>query len=88
RGEYERVIDEALEYFSRMADKTGTLWEKDNDSASCNHGFASSAAVLLLRCTAGYKGVKNGKVILSGDIKNNGYGVKILVKGEVNEKTV
>lgn len=88
RGEYERVIDEALEYFSRMADKTGTLWEKDNDSASCNHGFASSAAVLLLRCTAGYKGVKNGKVVFDGNMKNNAYGVKILVKGDGNEKTV
>ena len=27
-----------------MAEKTGTLWEIDSDSASCNHGFASHVA--------------------------------------------
>lgn len=59
-GEYERVMKEMLEYFYAMAQKTGTLWEKDAPTASCNHGFASVAAVLMLRCLVGYKTVKNG----------------------------
>lgn len=48
--EYERVTDEMLAYFSKMAQETGTLWEHDKPQASCNHGFASVAAVLLSRC--------------------------------------
>ena len=35
-------------YFHYMARKTGTLWENVTDHASCNHGFASYAAVLIL----------------------------------------
>ena len=31
-----------------MADCTGTLWENTYDKASCNHGFASYAAIFLL----------------------------------------
>lgn len=59
-GEYDRVLHESLEYFSVMAEKTGTLWENDKPSASCNHGFASVAAVLLLRCLVGYETTENG----------------------------
>ena len=42
-----RLEEEMSGYFLYMADKTGTLWENDTDAASCNHGFASYAAVLL-----------------------------------------
>ena len=59
--DYERVLNEMLEYFGDMADKTGTLWEHDKPSASCNHGFASVAAVLMLRCVTGYETVKNAR---------------------------
>ena len=40
-GNYLRffILSKKKEY-NRMADKTGTLWEKDAPSASCNHGFA------------------------------------------------
>ncbi len=47
-GEEKRVLDESLEYFSKMASITGTLWEHDSPRASCNHGFASVAALLIL----------------------------------------
>ena len=40
-GQFEEVIDNIRGYFTSMADRTGTLWEHDNPSASCNHGFAS-----------------------------------------------
>ena len=32
-----------------MAERTGTLWENDTPHASCNHGFASHAAVFYVR---------------------------------------
>lgn len=38
---YDKVTDNIKGYFEMMADKTGTLWENDTPSASCNHGFAS-----------------------------------------------
>ena len=34
-------------YYLGMAEKTGTLWEFDSPTASCNHGFASYIALLL-----------------------------------------
>jgi len=43
-GESERAEREIKEYFGRMADRTGTLWEHAAPWASCNHAFA--AAVL------------------------------------------
>jgi alpha-L-rhamnosidase len=48
----EAGLDEKLDsdvrgYFDEMAIKTGTLWEHNNDHASCNHGFASHALVWL-----------------------------------------
>ena len=54
-----------------MADKTGTLWEHDQATASCNHGFASVAAVLLLRCFIGCMGVKDNKPMLKKDFSQN-----------------
>lgn len=44
---YAQILRESVGYFLYMADKTGTLWENTTDFASCNHGFASYAAVLL-----------------------------------------
>ncbi len=62
-GEYERVLSESVNYFDEMVQKTGTLWEHDLPSASCNHGFASVFAVLMLRCMCGYQTTKNGKPV-------------------------
>ncbi|MCH4890011.1 hypothetical protein EZV73_20700 [Acidaminobacter sp. JC074] len=38
---YDQVLQEMKDYFLKMARTTGTLWEKDEATASCNHGFAS-----------------------------------------------
>lgn len=46
-GEKEIVKSEIIDYFYNMAKYSGTLWEKDAASASCNHGFASSIAAIL-----------------------------------------
>ncbi|MBQ0009894.1 MAG: hypothetical protein KBS76_02175, partial [Ruminococcus sp.] len=40
-GEHEKLIENIKGYFVKMAEQTGTLWENEMDSASCNHGFAS-----------------------------------------------
>lgn len=80
-GEYDRVITECLEYFKKMEERTGTLWELDSPTASCCHGFTSVAAEILLRCAIGYKTVKGGKMILDKDFKpQKDYGVKVKYK--------
>ncbi|MGN1095488.1 MAG: hypothetical protein ACI4QR_03790, partial [Eubacteriales bacterium] len=40
-GENEKLIENIRGYFLKMAELTGTLWENDLPTASCNHGFAS-----------------------------------------------
>ncbi len=40
-GLYDEVITNIRKYFLPMAEKTGTLWEHDSSTGSCNHGFAS-----------------------------------------------
>ncbi len=52
-GRGRQILDETKGYFKYMADLTGTLWEHDRTNASCNHGFASYAAVLLVRSVLG-----------------------------------
>lgn len=67
--EYDMVLNEAVEYFYTMAKQTGTLWEHDLATASCNHGFTSAIAVILLNALIGYKTVENGKIIVDKDFK-------------------
>ncbi len=40
-GENEKLLENIRGYFLKMAKLTGTLWEMDSPTASCNHGFAS-----------------------------------------------
>lgn len=49
----EQILAEAVDTWLVMADRTGTLWEHDAPHASCNHGFASHAAVVLHRDVLG-----------------------------------
>lgn len=46
-GIYGKLEDNVRGYFDHMAKRTGTLWEHDRESASCNHGFASHVLVWL-----------------------------------------
>ncbi|GHU98363.1 hypothetical protein FACS1894211_01990 [Clostridia bacterium] len=48
-GKYKQVLNECVDYFAYMASRTGTLWEHDKASASCNHGFASVVAEWIVR---------------------------------------
>ncbi len=46
-GLHEKLEKNIRGYFDFMAQLTDTLWENDNFSASCNHGFASHVLVWL-----------------------------------------
>lgn len=52
-----QILRETKGYFKYMAERTGTLWENDTPRASCNHGFASHAAVFYVRDVLGVKSV-------------------------------
>ena len=78
RGEYKRAVSEMLGHFGKMARETGTLWEGNTPGASCNHGFASVAAALLARCTAGIVTVNSdGPVYEEGFVNETGIDVNI-----------
>lgn len=40
-GKKDKLYSDIKDYFTYMAELTGTLWEHKNAGASCNHGFAS-----------------------------------------------
>lgn len=44
-----QICDELIEMYLDMARTTGTLWEHNQPTESCCHGYASFAAVLLLK---------------------------------------
>ena len=48
-GATERMEEDIRGFFLPMAEKTGTLWEHMDTTASCNHGFASHVLVWLDR---------------------------------------
>ena len=52
-GRNQQILDEAIGYWLYMVERTGALWENDGPEASCNHGFASHAAHVLLRDVLG-----------------------------------
>ena len=46
-GLKEELLENIEGFFGYMAEQTGTLWEHNQASASCNHGFASHVVVWL-----------------------------------------
>ena len=52
-NERDRLLGDIKEYFYPMAVKTGTLWELNKQSASCNHGFASHVILWLRKFCVG-----------------------------------
>jgi alpha-L-rhamnosidase len=60
-GMINQILRESSAYFGYMADRTGTLWENTDASASCNHGFASHVAVMMLRDVVGIAKVDHVK---------------------------
>jgi alpha-L-rhamnosidase len=52
-GLVSQILDESRDFFLYMAERTGTLWENRDERASCNHGFASHIAHVLVRDVLG-----------------------------------
>ena len=48
-GLHEQVLEQIRGFFAHMAEQTGTLWEHQSSSNSCNHGFSSHVIVWLYR---------------------------------------
>ena len=60
-GRLKDLLDESIEYFEYMAKRTGTLWEHDAPTASCNHGFASYVACMIAEGLTGYVGTDGNR---------------------------
>ncbi len=56
-GETDRLLKECKQRFLEMARATGTIWELFQNNASCNHGFGSVLAPLIVYSTFGIKSV-------------------------------
>lgn len=52
-GRFEQALKESAEYFYKMAEETGTLWEHASPSASLCHGFASYIGKIIYDCRRG-----------------------------------
>jgi len=53
QGRFAQAAEESVDYFAKMASRTGTLWEFDSTYASLTHCFASSIANILLEVYTG-----------------------------------
>ncbi len=47
-GENKKAVEECIDLFGRMAEKTGTLWEFEGAVASCCHAFAAVCTCWLV----------------------------------------
>lgn len=61
------LLNECVRYFYDMTQRTGTLWENNTASASCDHGFASYVSRFIIYALFGFDvlypekgGAKNG----------------------------
>lgn len=53
--EYSKLLNEIIPYYLKMAKITNTLWEKDTDDASCNHGLNAAIAPIIDECLKNIK---------------------------------
>lgn len=88
-GKHDRVIEESIKLFDGMAQSTQTLWEKDDPSASCNHGFASVIAAFMLRSLIGFRKINGNTVVLDkAKHTEKEYGLKVEFNLKDNPITV
>ncbi len=70
-GEYEKVKEESIDYFYKMAKITGTLWEHDSTFASLNHALTSYILNILVEACFGYvKQDKKEKIVYFKELDN------------------
>ena len=66
------VLENINGFFTKMADLTGTLWENMSTHASCNHGFASHIAHVMLRDGLGIASVDQVEKKVTLHFSDNG----------------
>lgn len=81
-GLYENALSDCADFFYKMAQRTGTLWEHDNPGASNCHGFASKAAVYLAQACFGYLGEEKGVPCFSPQYLTQNGKLQIKLAGE------
>ncbi len=61
---HSQILDESIDFFHYMAERTGTLWENITTHASLNHGFASHVVHILYRDVLGIadRDISNRKI--------------------------
>lgn len=52
-GHHRQLVEELIAGYLPMAERTGTLWEHETPKASCDHGFASHVAHVLVTAVFG-----------------------------------
>ncbi len=62
-GRTAQMRDEITKFFLTMAKTTGTLWENNDTSASCNHAFASHVVCWLYKDILGCRICEHEKVV-------------------------
>lgn len=63
-GRRQQFLDESKEYYYKMANTTGTLWEHNQLHCSLNHGFASYVAKMIVKCVSGFVEVDENKKLV------------------------
>ncbi len=53
-GKIHCYLDEIKQYLIKMSKRSRTLWELDESTASCCHGFAAVAANIIVAATVGF----------------------------------
>jgi len=84
-GRCQQILDESIDYFLYMADRTGTLWENVGAYASCNHGFASHVAHMLYRDVLGLHRIDPVNKVVDlrfGDLRLNWCEGRIPINGD------
>ena len=80
--EYDRLIKDVKELYGPMAKATGTLWETEV-GASYNHGFASVAAVYIMKSLSGITKIDaaSGKVYVGKTFLGTDFDINMQLEG-------
>ena len=84
-GNEKQAASECKEYFYKMAELTGTLWEHDSIFGSLNHCFASYIANIIIQCVSGFviADTIEKKIYLKNGVLNCDFNLEIPIDDEV-----
>ncbi len=76
------ALKQAKDYFLYMAKRTLTLWEHDQPSASCNHGFGSYIINIMVQGLTGFVACYGGEAVFQEEIMGIDCEISIPIKNE------